>query len=159
MMSADDLGLECIAAAIRAAPPGSTLALLRDSANTCVGGYRIGPLFPLKPKGEIMATKAKVKSKGDKVIQGLREAIVHTATGWLGLAKVHDGEPIFVLRAHDASAPAAVEVWANNLESQVVRMDKANPKTAVLKRKIAGARAIAHQMRAWQELNGSKIPD
>jgi len=68
-----------------------------------------------------------------------------------------EDEPLFVLRANDKFAPELVEAWANKVEMAVtghvtVAADKS-------REKIKYARALAHQMRAWQTLNTSKIPD
>jgi len=66
-----------------------------------------------------------------------------------GLAKVGDGEFVFILRAQDKFAPTVVEHWADRVQAA---KGAATPK-------VREARALAHQMRAWQELNTSKVPD
>jgi hypothetical protein len=71
------------------------------------------------------------------------------------LGKAADDEPVFVLRANDVVAPAAVEAWADFVEQSVGAMVSGDQTRA----KVQEARSIAHQMRAWQALNGSKFPD
>jgi hypothetical protein len=66
------------------------------------------------------------------------------------LGKAAGAEPVFVLRAQDMFAPAIVERWAALVEGQ---------NKPASKHKIAEARAIAHEMRAWQCRNTQKIPD
>lgn len=53
--------------------------------------------------------------------------------------KAGDDEPVFVLRANDPLAPAAVDYWAN----MAVGGDHDQ-------RKIEGAREIAREMRRWR---------
>mgnify|MGYP001593998333 CR=1 FL=1 len=65
------------------------------------------------------------------------------------LQNVKDDEPIFVLRAQDFLAPDLVEFWAQRAEIH------GSPHG-----KIAEARAVAAEMRAWQqEHGGGKVPD
>lgn len=82
-----------------------------------------------------MSTKAEV----------IKEA--NEGRGCLGKALMD--EPVFILRAQDRFAPDLVERWASNVMSA-----KGAPTE-----KVRQARALAHRMRAWQELNTSKIPD
>ena len=56
------------------------------------------------------------------------------------LAKLREGEPIFVLRSQDLSAPGLVRAWAEQAQSH------GTPQT-----KVAGARRIAEQMEDWQQ--------
>lgn len=65
------------------------------------------------------------------------------------LGKAADDEPVFILRAQDELAPPAVEMWAEGL---AVRRGNDDPK-------VREARALAHMMRAWQQLNHRKVPD
>lgn len=62
------------------------------------------------------------------------------------LAKVADDEPIFVLRAQDATAHWYVELWA---ERAAFRLGNDHPK-------ILEARKCAEAMRAWPK---HKLPD
>lgn len=64
------------------------------------------------------------------------------------LGKAADDEPVFILRAQDEFAPEIVERWALRLETVAGRTPK-----------VREARALAHKMRAWQEMNGAKVPD
>ena len=66
-------------------------------------------------------------------------------------------EPTFVLRAQDKFAPSIIERWAAEVERE--NGCRIGPEADKTKQKIREARALAHQMRAWQELNRSKIPD
>ena len=73
------------------------------------------------------------------------------------LARVKTGEPIFTLRAQDATAPELVEEWA---ERVVARYQREGSEISLeVDAKIAEARSLAQQMRAWQYANGSKLPD
>lgn len=64
-------------------------------------------------------------------------------------ARAQDNEPLFVLRATDALAPAVVRTWADVAES------KGTPPT-----KIAEARQLADEMEIWaKEHGGPKVPD
>jgi len=62
--------------------------------------------------------------------------------------RCQDEEPVFLLAGHDVLAPGRVDDWCNHAEVANV-----NPK------KVARARQIAEDMRAWQATHGSKIPD
>lgn len=68
-----------------------------------------------------------------------------------------DDEPIFVLRAKDKFAPELIEEWAIKVEWAV--SGTVSQEADKSRDKVKYARALAHQMRAWQELNTSKIPD
>lgn len=86
-----------------------------------------------------------------------RENMEQAAAGTGCLGKAHDDEPVFILRAQDRFAPGLVERWADMVEhANSPRVGDVAEKT---RQKIKGARALAHQMRAWQELNLPKIPD
>lgn len=76
------------------------------------------------------------------------------------LSNANDDEPVFVLRAQDELAPFCLEFWADALEAaykEAPRLD--DDVHAKIIAKIDHARAEAHLMRAWQALNGSKLPD
>jgi len=73
------------------------------------------------------------------------------------LAKVKADEPIFTLRAQDVTAPACVEDWASSVIMEYHHARKVMPDSA--RQKVQGAIETAHQMRAWQKANGSKLPD
>ncbi len=69
-----------------------------------------------------------------------------------------EDEPVFLLRAQDRFAPNVVEFWAEHVEA----MTRGNLGENIekTKAKLAEARAIAHEMRAWQERTGrAKVPD
>jgi hypothetical protein len=62
--------------------------------------------------------------------------------------KIAEDEPVFLLRAKDATAPATLEFWAG------------------LQRQYNGDLVLAEMaenhaklMREWQSVNGSKMPD
>ena len=63
----------------------------------------------------------------------------------VSLAKAQDDEPIFVLRAHDSLAAAAVRQWADQAE-----------KAGATPAKVAEAREIADAMERWPS---RKLPD
>lgn len=65
------------------------------------------------------------------------------------LCKVGDDEPIFVLRAQDATAPTVVMHWVQ------LNMHGGSTPTA----KIAEAIDLARVMEAWQREHGCKMPD
>lgn len=64
------------------------------------------------------------------------------------LSRVAEDEPVFVLRAKDALAVGAIEVWISLAEE-----------AAVSPSKIAEADELCGLMEEWQHRNGSKIPD
>ncbi len=68
----------------------------------------------------------------------------------MDINKLAKGEPYFILRGQDKLAPQIIETWATLLE---------NTGTLGKSYKIKEARAIAHEIRAWQERNFSKTPD
>ncbi len=68
-----------------------------------------------------------------------------------------EDEPIFVLRAKDKFAPELIEAWASKVDAAVHRI--ASSEADKSREKAKYARALAHQMRAWQEINTSKVPD
>lgn len=75
-------------------------------------------------------------------------------------------EPIFVLRAQDKFAPEIIEAWARALETEEhsawtskAQVNGAWGEEFVPSEKVRQAKAYAHQMRAWQEMNGRKTPD
>lgn len=59
-----------------------------------------------------------------------------------------DDEPVFLLRAKDRTAPAAVEAWANLAEIAGARPNIVN-----------AARKQANAMREWQSKNATQTPD
>lgn len=68
-------------------------------------------------------------------------------------------EPTFTLRAKDRFAPDAIEAWARAVENATRNIVSGTEGVDATRDKIKGARAIAHEMRAWQERHGCKIPD
>lgn len=61
-------------------------------------------------------------------------------------AKAADDEPMFILLARDASAPALIEMWADMRERH-------GEEAGV----VADAREVADQMRAWRDHNRSPV--
>lgn len=61
---------------------------------------------------------------------------------------IPSNEPVFLLRANDAAAPAIVEAWAGMAEAMGAKADIVNM-----------AREHAKLMRQWQANHGSKVPD
>jgi hypothetical protein len=89
----------------------------------------------LKTNGAKMTTKAEVIEQANQ------------GQGCLG--KAHPSEPVFILRAQDRFAPDLLEAWASKVEiAKGTQTEKARR-----------ARALAHEMRAWQVMNTSKVPD
>jgi hypothetical protein len=81
-------------------------------------------------------------------IKSIELDLANRGMGCLG--KAYSDEPVFILRAQDRFAPDVVEVWAAKVEA-VGKVGNGD--------KIKEARALAHQMRAWQALHVSKVPD
>ena len=75
------------------------------------------------------------------------------------IARAAPDEPLFILRAHDRYAPYAIERWAELVEKVTANIVSGTEGVDETRAKIKEARALAHDMRAWQERNGSKIPD
>ncbi len=73
------------------------------------------------------------------------------------LGKARSDEPLFILRAQDKFAPELIEKWAEKVEA--AHFNSISEKSDRAKEKVKRARALAHTMRAWQELNCRKIPD
>jgi hypothetical protein len=64
-------------------------------------------------------------------------------------ANAHPDEPMFVLLARDASAPASVEEWANKRQQDIddgIKPESDRPM-------VAEARRCAEAMRAWRKAN------
>jgi hypothetical protein len=68
-------------------------------------------------------------------------------------------EPTFTLRAKDRFAPTAIEAWAREVEMATRNIVSGTEGVDATREKIKSARALAHDMRAWQERHGCKIPD
>jgi hypothetical protein len=66
-------------------------------------------------------------------------------------------EPTFTLRAQDRLMPEVLEHWATQLEMSV--RNTVSMEADASRKKVKEARALAHTVRAWQELNRSKWPD
>ena len=78
-----------------------------------------------------------------------REVIELANEGQGCLGKAGFDEPVFILRAQDRFAPDVIEAWAGKVEmAKGGQTDKSRK-----------ARALAHQMRAWQALHSCKVPD
>ena len=75
------------------------------------------------------------------------------------LGKAADDEPVFVFRAKDELAPDTIEFWAARLEDRTRGILSGTMNVDASRAKIKEARAVAHNMRAWQALHGSKRPD
>jgi hypothetical protein len=71
----------------------------------------------------------------------LREA---TARGEGPLAKAHDDEPVFLLRAQDNLAAGLVDTWVIQASVMVEAVGSTD-----LGHKVGEARMIADQMREW----------
>lgn len=79
--------------------------------------------------------------------------------------KLAPGEPIFILRAQDSTAPAAVERWASHLERKAVEISKdpnRSPEYRTqlaesLTAKAAGARKDVERMVDWQQKNPQRV--
>jgi hypothetical protein len=82
-------------------------------------------------------------------LAALERAAAAKGEGCLG--KAHDGEPVFVLRAHDKFMPMLVELWAEMVETVA--------EVSGSKAKVTEARILARQARNWQAFNGCKVPD
>lgn len=59
-----------------------------------------------------------------------------------------DGEPVFVLRARDLTAPNVIRAWAHSAAD-----------AGVDPMKIGTAMQIASEMEGWQVAHGGKVPD
>lgn len=66
-------------------------------------------------------------------------------------------EPTFTLRAQDRFMPDILEQWAGKVEAAVYNTISGDADKS--REKAKRARALAHQVRAWQVMNHSKIPD
>jgi hypothetical protein len=64
-------------------------------------------------------------------------------------------EPKFELRAQDKFMPEVLEFWARLVDAEA----SARPSSDKSREKAKKARALAHNVRAWQILNHSKLPD
>jgi len=62
--------------------------------------------------------------------------------------RIPSGEPVFLLRAQDITAPGLVALWADQLASR-----GGDP------RLVAMAHEQARRMLMWQRAHGSKLPD
>ena len=74
-----------------------------------------------------------------------KEEISDPSSTW---NKVGDDEPIFILRAQDATAAMAVVDWMNRAHRVGASLQK-----------LSEAFALAVSMLAWREQHGAKIPD
>lgn len=89
-----------------------------------------------------------------------KKEVVEQASRGVGcLGKAAFDEPVFVLRAKDKFAPELVEAWAEKVAAYDRGVVEDVNVQASRKAKIRTARALAHQMRAWQVLNDAKAPD
>lgn len=64
------------------------------------------------------------------------------------LNKAGDEEPVFVLRAHDRTAPFTVRFWITQARGR-----------GAPEAKLKEAQEIVDEMEAWQAANGAKVPD
>ncbi len=91
---------------------------------------------------------------------GLAKIEKQMAAAGLGcLGRAADDEPVFILRAKDRFAPELVENWAALVERATSATVSGTGTVEGSRAKIKEARALAHNMRAWQEMNTSKTPD
>lgn len=75
------------------------------------------------------------------------------------LARAAHDEPVFILRAMDKFAPEVIENWATRVDLATANFVNGTGNVDSTRKKIKEARALAHEMRAWQERNYCKIPD
>lgn len=61
---------------------------------------------------------------------------------------IPEDEPVFLIRGKDVAGPMAVDAWADIAES-----------VGASESIVAHARSHAKEMRAYQAVHGSKIPD
>lgn len=87
------------------------------------------------------------------------EVVEQTSRGVGCLGKAAPDEPVFILRAKDKFAPGLVEAWAEKVAAYDRSVVEDVAVQSARKAKIRGARALAHQMRAWQAMNDAKAPD
>jgi hypothetical protein len=66
-------------------------------------------------------------------------------------------EPTFWFRAQDRFMPEVLEFWAMKVEAAVFNTISAEADKS--KAKAKEARALAHEVRAWQTRHFAKIPD
>lgn len=68
----------------------------------------------------------------------------------LHLERLHEGEPVYLIRAQDLHAPAVIRYWAE------LALHRGTPTT-----KVASARRVAQEMDLWQSAHKNivKIPD
>lgn len=71
--------------------------------------------------------------------------------------KLMSGEPVFQVRAQDKFMPDVLEFWAAKVEAEVANTISSDAEKSKVKAKEA--RALAHEVRAWQVRNFTKIPD
>lgn len=88
---------------------------------------------------------------------GTKREELESTTGCL--AKAADDEPIFVLRAQDATAPMAVRNWIDGVVVQHYRDGQVM--SVKLRSKLEEARRLAVRMEQWQRANPHlvKVPD
>ena len=72
------------------------------------------------------------------------------------LNKAADDEPVFVLRAHDASAPDAIRAWVDSVEFHDYHLRGMTPVPPLLRAKLDDAEQCAQAMEAWPN---RKYPD
>jgi hypothetical protein len=87
-----------------------------------------------------------------------KQTVEQLAQGEGCLGKAFDNEPVFVLRGQDQMAPSLIESWADRLQETMHIVIAAEMQGRMLM-KIEEARAVARDMRRWQQLNHSKVPD
>jgi len=76
----------------------------------------------------------------------IEELTANLGKGCLG--KAADDEPVFILRAHDETAPATIRYWAQKARVAGSPLEK-----------VHKALDLADEMVAWQNIHGSKFPD
>lgn len=90
---------------------------------------------------------------GDPMTKG--ETLEAAATGDGCLGRSRADEPVFVLTARDAHAPAAVRAWADAYEMGKFREAALD---AHAKEKVQSARNLAHQMETWRAQLHGELP-
>ena len=69
------------------------------------------------------------------------------------LERIEEDEPVFILRGRDRFAPSTVAVWSVLVSTHVGK----NREKSL--NKATGALKLSEQMREYQQVSGSKIPD
>lgn len=85
---------------------------------------------------------------GTEDLRELVQTMFRQVARSLGGSPIGVDEPVFLVRAQDTAAPAAVRAWAERAKAR-----GASPEI------VGAALVLAAMMVDWQELRGSKVPD